>query len=285
MARKYLGDRGPIGDEVLRQRRDLYALAIGLSVFNLAGGSMVRGTTLGGFLPVSLAHPHVLLYAAWAGFFYFWWRFWQVSDAKPIQDFLEEVRLQAGDSKAMRKIASKHVKAGSEFSFESQQSKVLAPNGLIPKVRLARAEIGLYELSPKRTTPSYTSYTNVGDLTVIIVGADRRRYWLAILGGIPRALWFERSFADYTAPHILAIITVGIGVWRLADPAPEPPARLPLPVAAVGSQHQSKTPPAFSCELQKTLRSDPKSEGWTTGYGSYYSCRPVAAAQMSPHTE
>ncbi|MGB0132873.1 hypothetical protein, partial [Dokdonella sp.] len=57
-----------------RRRRDLYAISLGLLLFNLAGGSLGSSTsTL--FGTIHLSSPEVLGWGAWAAWVYFLWRF------------------------------------------------------------------------------------------------------------------------------------------------------------------------------------------------------------------
>lgn len=77
--RRNIAGREDIASDALRQRRDLYAIAIGLCIYNLAGGYVLTDTTVASIIPVKLAHPWVVLAAAWLGFGYFWWRFWLIS--------------------------------------------------------------------------------------------------------------------------------------------------------------------------------------------------------------
>lgn len=83
MPRKNLAMRADIEAGTLRQSRDLYALGIGLTLFNLAGGQLNPDATLATLLPIRLSYPVALLAAAWVGFFYLLWRFWLLSDLPP----------------------------------------------------------------------------------------------------------------------------------------------------------------------------------------------------------
>ena len=104
--RRNIAGREDIAPDALRQRRDLYALAIGLCIYNLAGGYVLTDTTVASIIPVKLSHPWVVLLAAWLGFAYFWWRFWLISEARPFADFHADAMWQAGNSRVGRGLAA-----------------------------------------------------------------------------------------------------------------------------------------------------------------------------------
>jgi len=68
-----------------KRRRDLYAISLGLLIFNLAGGSLKNDASVF-FGAISITRPRLLLFGAWIAWAYFLWQFWLV--AKP---FLEKM--------------------------------------------------------------------------------------------------------------------------------------------------------------------------------------------------
>ncbi len=76
------------GDYFIRQRRNLFSLSVGLTIFELAGGDIVGFTVLAGSLEV--ARPVVIYIAAYIGLIYFAWRYWRF--APPLWQKLKQDR-------------------------------------------------------------------------------------------------------------------------------------------------------------------------------------------------
>ena len=58
----------------VRQRRSVMAISLGLIIYELAGGKLHGASVFGGV--ITLEHPRIVLYFAWAALFYFIWRYW-----------------------------------------------------------------------------------------------------------------------------------------------------------------------------------------------------------------
>lgn len=218
--RRNIASREDIPADALRQRRDLYALAIALLVYSLAGGYIVEQVTLGALLPFRLKHPWVLLVAAWVGFFYFWLRFWLVSEARPFHDFAEDARWQAGHSRSGRTLAAKCTIATTEYGHKraagENAAQLLKGNGPIAKlfVKDGAPKVSLDGLMSRRNRRGETnpgkSYGQLND----VKDEDRFLFYRARLIGFWRATYRERSFSDYTLPHCFAILTVAAGIYH-----------------------------------------------------------------------
>ena len=78
--------------DIDKRRRDLYAISLGLIVYNLAGGSLEpSATTL--FGTVHLTRPVILFAGAWVAWAYFLWQFWLA--ASPFEaSFLEDIKFE-----------------------------------------------------------------------------------------------------------------------------------------------------------------------------------------------
>ena len=61
-------------DDVLRQRRNLIAVAVGLTLYEISGGQPKDTPTFMGL--VNFSNPDVLIYFAWLTLLYFTWRYW-----------------------------------------------------------------------------------------------------------------------------------------------------------------------------------------------------------------
>lgn len=211
LIKRNLAARVDIPTDVLRQRRDLYALAIGLMLFSLAGGSLKADTSFGNVLPLTFSHPYLLLWAAWAGFFYFWFRFWLISEARPIGDFLEDVRWQAGNTFAMRRIAAEFATDTAQGNADDNKRQILSPTGYVPVVSFSGVKplISLNRLRHRRGD-GYSMTVGPGDQEV--PRGRRLTFWLAYLSAFPRAIVGERAFTDYTLPHAFALLTLIVGI-------------------------------------------------------------------------
>lgn len=213
MIRRNLAFKEDIPADALRQRRDMYVLAIGLLIFNVAGGSISAEST-SGILSVHLLHPWVVLVAAWVGFLYFWWRFWLVSRARPFVDFVSAINWQLGNLPAVREIASSYVEPGtSAWSIEEAKKQILLPGGAVPKVDIRTTKISLNSL---RDQAGGTFVGNFGSNAIEIPPELLRRYRRAKLLAIYRAITCERIFTDYTLPHLFAMLTAAVGACRYA---------------------------------------------------------------------
>lgn len=63
--------------ELEKRRRDLYAISIGLIVFNVAGGALKSESTQL-FGAITITRPLILLLGAWLVWGYFLWQFWLI---------------------------------------------------------------------------------------------------------------------------------------------------------------------------------------------------------------
>ena len=217
--RRNIANRKDIEPDALRQRRDLYALAIGLVIFNLAGGHVVDAGTVGNLIPVKLKYPQIILVVAWLGFFYFWIRFWLVSEAKPWDDFMEDARWQAGHSRIGRRLASSVATASSNWGQErtpaQNAASLLDPNGPVPAYFLDRWKptINLDQIGRKAPRNGVgVSNEFYGGRHKLKARRDVFTFWAAYLLGILRATYRERSFSDNSLPHFFAMFTVLTGI-------------------------------------------------------------------------
>ena len=213
MARRNLAGREDIPPDALRQRRDMYVLAIGLLLYNLAGGRLVDKTTVGGLLPVSLESPWLLLCAAWAGFFYFWFRFWLISEVPALSQFREEAHWQGADVAAIRKIAAEQAEAAQGRPKEEGRRAFLKKDGPVPKV-LFKGWAPWLRLRDLRSSRKGTHYVLPFGPDYELRGWELAVFWRSWLLAYPKAVVRERTFTDYLLPHLFAFVTLLSGVGR-----------------------------------------------------------------------
>jgi hypothetical protein len=199
--------------DVLRQRRDFYAIALGLLLFELARGYIQKDANFPGLLPVRFANPCWFLWAAWAGFAYFFVRYHMLSPSNPWHMYREDAHGQAGDTKAVRKIAA------SKATDPGEQRDLLNPAGHVPKLEFGNktVRISLNALMRHRIynfNGNHTVKHFAGGSTFDLTARERRIVTGAMLWGYLAALWRERTFTDYLLPYVVGIITVGVAVAR-----------------------------------------------------------------------
>lgn len=251
MIRKNIANRPDIQPDALRQRRDLYALSIGLMLFNLAGGKIAANTAFGSLLPISIERPWLLLCAAWLGFFYFWFRFWLVSDAKPFGDFFEDVRWQTGNTRQVRTIAAKFVAGGpNEALNESMRDQVRSSDGPVPRITWEGIVpiLGLNTVTSRADRGAGCAYVTLGSNRNAVGDEDCVAFWKGLWTGFFRAILRERAFTDYTLPHLVAVLTLGIGIVRfVAYESPTfhhaPPVTVTTEMSLIRNGVENKTAP------------------------------------------
>jgi len=252
--RKNIANRPDIKPDALRQRRDLYALSIGLMLFNLAGGKIAANTAFGSLLPISIERPWLLLCAAWLGFFYFWFRFWLVSDVKPFGGFFEDVRWQTGNTRQVRTIAAKFVTRGpgNETVSESIRDQVRSSGGPIPSIAWEGIVpiLGLNSVTSRADRGPGCTYVTLGSNRNVVSEEDRVAFWKGLWTGFSRAILTERAFTDYTLPHLVAVLTLGIGIVRfVAYESPTfhhaPPVTVTTEKSLIRNGVENKTDPAL----------------------------------------
>lgn len=221
-SRRNIANRDDIDAGALRQRRDLYALAIGLFIYNIAGGYVSDQATFASLLPIRLKYPIVLLAAAWAGFFYFWFRFWLISKARPIADYKEDAEWQAGHSETGRTLAAEYVDPTATPDQHKQSTEELAArlivwNGPIPTLHYKKGKprIGVSRMLKEKPSPgAHVHLANFGQ-DVDVPDSKLYLFRRARFIGYWRAIYRERTFSDYTMPHIFACLTVLSGIFHL----------------------------------------------------------------------
>ncbi|WP_159016601.1 hypothetical protein [Cognatiluteimonas profundi] len=219
MGRRNLANRSDIPADVLRQRRDLYSLAIGLLLFNLARGGFVDQAAVGSVFSVHLGRPIYILAAAWVGFFYFWMRFWLISEEGPYDSYLYDVKWQAGDSKAIRRIAASFVEVTPAEQAHEFRHKIQSPTGNVPRVYWegVKPYLSLKSVWPRSIDHGRggAGGFDAGPNRIPIPSAERWAFWRAWVLAFPRAAYRERAFTDYTLPHLVAVATVAVAIHRL----------------------------------------------------------------------
>jgi len=184
----------------LRQRRNLIAMSIGLSLYMLAGGKV---QTLFG---VTLDNPEVALIFAWFGFFYFWWRS-KLYQGSPMDGrFKSEQSHYLSIDEYAKTLAHKYLKR-----------KYLKLN--LPAIKYEGDIIIAWTGKLKDLVFSYTNLSQqeeaqIGSKFIPVNKADQviilfRLWVLTAMNG--------KAFTDYFIPYLLAELTVITGIWKAAE--------------------------------------------------------------------
>ncbi len=213
MAKKNLSGAKDIDSGVLRQRRDFYALSIGLMLFHLAHGTIQHSSTFG-VLPLKFSNPCWFLVAAWVGFFYFLLRYWLMSPPSVWGMYMDDARWQAGDWIRVRKLASQLVSRPKNPEIEDQQrARLLVKNGPIPMIRFRNGEPCLH-IDSLRTHAASNVEHFIARPDQKTPASNKALLWVAFLRGMFLATWRERAFTDYVLPYIFGAVTLLLAVWH-----------------------------------------------------------------------
>ncbi len=212
-------DRELTGD-LLRQRRDFYAISLGLILFHLAGGGMRDSATLSA-MPVKLLHPAVLYWSAWVSFVYFAWRFW-VLDPGSVTRFRQEWNRQARATGAFHRLCLEWMKECVGGKAQTEEIRSLLSHARPPFPHIAEgAHVDFHEFESLQEG-GHHFIKQVSSVTV-----KRKDLWrlrVARAFGFLRAIFLERTASDLLLPYVLggaaiicAAVTIAAGhtPWRI----------------------------------------------------------------------
>jgi hypothetical protein len=208
---KNLAQGRELDGDVLRQRRDLYATALGLILFHLAGAGL-RDDAVLTTVPVHLARPEVLYWAAFAALLYFLFRYWMVAPSA-LERFDQEWRLQTlGSGKylgLLQRIAARYLENSNDVL-----NYVRA--GMIPDFDLKARTIRWNQFQNLRRggqpvipglVKARVGVSMIDDEFEVLQAARRR--------GFVRAVFFERTAMDIMAPYVIAFVAILFVIYSL----------------------------------------------------------------------
>ncbi|NUO74592.1 MAG: hypothetical protein HOQ32_01120 [Lysobacter sp.] len=221
MARKNLARRADIESGVLRQRRDFYAIAIGLLLFQLAHGSIEHANTIGGMLPLKFDNPCWFLWSAWIGFAYFLLRYRLMAPPSPFGMWGEEALLQAGNTMIVRKIAATFIShPGDDYTTGKRRAELLSRAGPIPKIVFKGFLVDL-DLQNLTRGGAAAGVESGGILASYVKSLDNKLTFsqqllilACVLFGWLTAIWREHSFTDYCLPYLFGLFTIVVAIFR-----------------------------------------------------------------------
>lgn len=203
-----LSGRSEIKEDVLRQRRDLYAISFALIVFYAAGGDFGKDATFS-FVPLHVERPWVLLVAAWIAFFYWLGRYRLFAPRPVLKMYREDAYAQARGTKAFRTLCAALCPIPSEVpaAAEVQRGNLLP---MLDRTKDGRGFIlDFRTLHPLEYNNSTTTAIR-GDVVAVESGQEKHfRRMLRI--GYVRAITHERTFSDYLLPYLVAWLALAVG--------------------------------------------------------------------------
>lgn len=215
MTFKNLCEGRELAGDLLRQRRDFYAISLGLILFHLAGGVMKDTATLS-TLPATLAHPQVLYWSAWVSFAYFAWRY-SVLVPDCGKRFREEWRRQARASHTFHLVCLRWARRCTAGKAKLQRlTEQLAHS----RPELPDASEGVrVDLDALWSLYTGELLETVNPHSVTTVEKeDIPSLRIARLVGFIRAIFLERTASDLILPYVtgaaaiaVAIITTALG--------------------------------------------------------------------------
>jgi hypothetical protein len=208
MVYKNIAKERELEGDVLRQRRDLYATSLGLILFHLAGARLRDDAVLTA-VPVHLARPDVLYWAAWAAMFYFLFRYWMVAPAI-VARFQEEWRIQTLASKKYRQLV---IEYASHCTQDSSKISHYVSSGVIPNYASQHPYIQWNDLRNLRNWPLSSAVGPIQATTVQLSEHELESLRAAVRRGFVRAVFFERTASDVIAPYLVAAIAIAVALF------------------------------------------------------------------------
>jgi hypothetical protein len=212
---KDLARRDDIREGALRQRRDFYAISIGLLLYYAAGGSLESSVSTS-VLPLKFDKPVALLIAAWLGWIYFLWRYWLFTPADILALFREEREWQLRASKRIRRIAISLAKPNGANEEQYLRWLKEKPNPPLPIVRKINRNwrVELNAMSSAAGEPdtfriSQDSFELSKKDSIACEIENAISYFYAAIR--------ERTFTDYILPYGFGLLTIFSAVYSASS--------------------------------------------------------------------
>ena len=205
-----IAQREDIPTPVLRQRRDLYAVGIALTIFYLAGGIVLSQGTQG-MIPLQLQHPWVVLFAAWIGFAYFLLRYRMMKRYQEAwSEFLEDTHWQLTRDKRFTALALEAIPDGNiaaDLKNLRQQIEARASFPVVEEKRgswkLKFSRMGTID-GPGKDNIFAPGPIELDEAMVRRYKSLRRRYLF-------QAAVNEHTFTNYLLPYCFSVATIALG--------------------------------------------------------------------------
>ena len=192
---------------LLRQRRNLLTISIGIIIFELGRGSL-NSIPLG-FGNVTLAKPDIALYLVWLALPYALWRYWLYREPA-VAAFNTEIRNQINSLQKFGKLVSEVRGKQEEQKVIIENEHPLIKHGLFK--RYLDFSVSIY--ASEKTGPNERKVITKEFQPVLIVPVSYFRVeaielWAGIL-----TFTTNRGFTDYYLPYLFAYFAGGLVVAR-----------------------------------------------------------------------
>lgn len=214
-----------------RQRRDLIALALDISVFYLAGGSLAKETQI--FWAVKIDHPVALKIIAALIFSWFLYRYELYVGREGRARFRKYLQQQLGSSPAVARFRERLIEHIGRWFDDTRweditevvdltddeqtnlRQEYIRQWGRHPESRVDIAAWWWVVVTPEARKIGFRSGIH-GDEAVQIAPRLRVGFWYefqATAFMVKQVLFRDSHFSDYAVPYLLAFFAAGLTMW------------------------------------------------------------------------
>lgn len=204
-------------EQIAHQRIALVTLSLVLIIYALAGGSVKSEVTLLN-LPIEFRRPKLLLYAAWAIWCYFLYRYLLVTDP-PWRSFMDEIRLR---SLADIRVQALCLPALKRFDVPSAWRATAHRQSADGWTFAITKRSGTYHFDPGqffRPTMQCIPSGAAGQIGYFpLTTSEMLIYRFALLRATLTAIALEMTFSEVILPYVLVCLTPVVwcvAYWRV----------------------------------------------------------------------
>lgn len=205
-----------------RQRRDLIALALGISVFYLAGGDLAEEALI--FWAVTISHPVALKLLAALIFSWFFYRYELYVGREGRSKLSKFMGGQMGGSPAVDKFRSAEALADhtkqwilKNFGDLKEGDPDLLSRAFLTKWQQELESKTRVDVRWGWVTVAPTPQTlDVGKKSYTVAPRIRIGFWCWLSASgfmVKQVLFRDSQFSDYAVPYLLAFFAVGLTIW------------------------------------------------------------------------
>lgn len=201
------GNRRELDPDVLRQRRDVFALGLGLIIYNIAGGSLTKAAEFAA-VHITFIHPNRLYVIAILGLFYFTSRYWVVAP-RWREPFMEEVDEQWRVTSSYRALTRHFIEQYANVELRARALDLASQGWSIDFMNALHGQ-PLSSLSLKKPGDGRREAVASKDKRWN-AELGRKQLWslrLARTYAYIRAILFERTFTDLMLPYVVAYAAI-----------------------------------------------------------------------------
>lgn len=193
-------------DSLLRQRRNLISISIGLIILELGGGKFnVSGSLFGG--SVTFENTFVLTAALWIGLVYFLWRFWIFGGRNVMVEIRQDYMTFICDDLRFKKTLINEERKNITQRFSKIQPNCNIGEIREPKITWSKSEKGIELVS--RFPVEINGGNQLLNLNKTIKATDYIDVFIRCIIG---AIFKKEAFSDYALPLFLAFSAILLNI-------------------------------------------------------------------------